>query len=118
MAKCKHKKSLASQLKHRITIQVKTESVSATGEPTEAWATHLTVRAAVVPALGREFFQAYQKQDESMVKFRMRYTSDLAALNPSDHRISFNSNTYDIVSVIDVNTAHKEILIMGRLHNG
>ena len=117
MAKCKHKPSLASQLRHRITIEVKTESIGSTGEPLETWATFKTVRAAIIPALGREFYQAYQEQSENMVKFKLRYSSDLSGLNASDHRITYNSQTYDIHSVINVNTRNEEILIMCRLHN-
>jgi SPP1 family predicted phage head-tail adaptor len=112
------RKSLAGRLRHKITVQVKTVTRGATGEVVEAWASHLTVRASVEPLIGREYYQAMQEQSENKVKFRVRYSSALDALNPRDHRISWKSNIYDIESKINVFEQNKEIILMASLHNG
>lgn len=117
--KCtKSKPALTGRLKHRITIQAVTRATDSVGQQGETWADHLTARAAIEPLIGKEYFQAYQEQSANMVRFRLRYSSALSAVNPRDHRIKYNSQTYDIKSVTDVFTQHKEIIIMAELHNG
>lgn len=111
------KKTLASRLRHRITVQKLTESRGSVGEVLETWADYATTRASVEPLIGREYYQAMQEQTENKVKFRVRYSAALNSINPRDYRISWDNNTYDIEAKINVFEQNKEILIMAVLHN-
>ena len=111
------KPSLAGRLRHRITIQVSTYAAGSTGEQEQSWELHLSVRAAIEPLIGKEYFQAMQEQSDKMVKFRVRYSAALASVNPRDHRIVWGGETYDIESVVNIFERNKEMLIMTKLHN-
>jgi len=58
-----------------------------------------------------------QEQSENKVKFRVRYSKSIDAINPRDYRISWKSNIYDIESKINIFEQNKEIVIMAVLHN-
>lgn len=109
--------TLASRLRHKIVIQSRTETRGTTGEVVETWGTYLVARASVEPLIGREYFQAMQEQSESKVKFRLRYSGLVDAVNSRGYRILWKSNIYDIESKINVFERNKEILIMATLHN-
>lgn len=107
----------AGSLRHKITFQVATNSRGATGEQIKTWATYRTAFAAVEPLQGREFFEAQQFQNETSVRIKTRYNSDLAQVDPRDYRISFNSKTYDIQSIINLYESSKELHFMCKLTN-
>jgi SPP1 family predicted phage head-tail adaptor len=102
----------AGKLNRRITVQSIPETQDASGFPSEGTATTYCKRwASVTPLRGRERFEAKQFEAEVDVRFVVRYDSVTAAITPK-MQISYNSKTYDIQSVFDVDEAHKEIEIL------
>lgn len=91
-----------------IALQRKTQTPDAYGGQTDAWATYASVWAAVKPLKGRELIAAQAAQSAMANRFEMRYRSDVL---PSD-RIQFGGKNYDIEAVLDVEDAHKELIIM------
>ena len=103
----------SGKLNRRITIQNVPVTQDASGFPTEGTATTYCTRwASVHPLRGRERFEARQFEAEVDVRFIVRYDSVTAAITPK-MQVSYNSKTYDIQSVFDVDEAHKEIEILG-----
>lgn len=73
----------AGSLRHRITVQVKTET-NELGSITETWADEFEAWAAFEPLGSREFPAAEKRHAESTVRFRIRYRH---GIDPARHRI-------------------------------
>lgn len=102
------KKSLAGRLKHKITIQQLTETRDSYGGLVNTWATFATMRAAITPLSGGEFYQAKQEFSSSILKFKIRYKAGIQ----TKMRILYDSRYFDIESIIDINMEHKVIDLM------
>lgn len=92
-----------------ITIQSKTEARDAAGQPIETWADLATVDAEWIPQSGREFWGARQINAEATATFRIHYRTDVTV----EHRISYNSRTWDIVEAEeDRRFGYKQFLLI------
>lgn len=109
----------AGKLDRKITIQRKSVTSSDSGEPVETWA-NLAVRrsASMWPFRATEAFAAPEKTAYEQIEFRVRYSSDVAALSPQD-RIIYPALTeaqaadddydipersiYDVLGVLEIN---------------
>jgi len=100
----------AGKLRHQIVIEQSTEARNSVGEVTASWATFATVRASVEPMQGRESFVASQDLAERTVRFRIRY---LAGITPK-MRVSYDSRTFDIQSVVNREERNRETHILCR----
>lgn len=77
------------------------------GEPTGAWIPHRgIVRASAEPLVGRELYAALTAETKVEIKFRMRWLSGV----DETMRISWNGGTYGIISAVDVDAAHRELV--------
>lgn len=95
--------------RHRVTIQQKTISRDNPERiAVESWVDVATIWAAVEPLRGREFFQAQAINAEVTTLIRIRYRSGVLA----SMRILFDGVQYNILSVIDVNSQHRELHLM------
>lgn len=101
----------SGSLNRRITVQSYTTTVNAYGEPIKSWSTYAQRWAAVEPLLGREYWAAQQVVAENSVRFRMRHDATTSAITPK-MRVSYDSRTFDINSVINVKEQSKEIVLM------
>jgi SPP1 family predicted phage head-tail adaptor len=107
----------AGSLNQRVTLQQKSVTRNAIGEEVVTWPDVATVWAEAWPLRGREFFQAQQTQYAADVRFRLRYRADVQAAN---WRVVWNSEPYDIVSLIDVAARREttEILAVHGVRDG
>lgn len=92
-------------LRHRVTIQEKVVTRDAYGEEDFKWKDSVTVWASVEPARGREFLQLQVEQVTYDTLIRMRYGT---AVSPKN-RIRWNSQSYDVRSVVSVLEKGKEL---------
>jgi len=83
----------AGSLDRRIVFQIKTETQSRSGAPTEIWTDSVNVAAAFEPLGSREFPLNQKRYAETTARFRIRYRS---GINPATHRISYAGQTWDI----------------------
>ena len=81
-----------------IVIQVNAPTRNPYGEAGPSWSTFATVWAEVMPVSGREAMQGGQILATADSRFRIRYLSGLKLT----HRISYESNTYDIVHIAEI----------------
>lgn len=104
----------AGTLRHRVTIQSRTETQNSFGETTWTWADWKTVWAEVVPVGGREFFAAKEVQAQEMIRIRIRYQAGIT----QKHRVKWTDGETDryfaIESVIPLREARREIQLMCR----
>lgn len=106
----------AGRLDRLITIQRKTVTQSDSGAVQETWADIVTRRpASISPVRGDERFNAPQTVANQQTEFRIRYSNDVANLNPGEYRIIYpalsadspnesaiESRRYDILSVDEI----------------
>ena len=106
----------AGRLRHRVTFETATVTDDDFGEPDQSWASITTVWAGIEPTAGKERFAAMQHQSEIDTLIVCRYHTALSALAPKD-RATWNSKTFDIKAVINVDERNKELHIFARLNN-
>ena len=80
-----------------MTIQSKSESQDATGDPVESWSTLAAVWAEDVPLSASEHFAAHSFESRVSRRLRVRYRTDVTALM----RVNIGSRYYDIEGVVD-----------------
>lgn len=110
----------AGQLHHRVAFDAPVDSQDEAGGVTTGWSvTPIVVWGAVEPLTGRELLLAGELASSMDTRIRVRWSPALAAMTPK-WRAREGGRTYDVVSVADVRTAHREIEIMARsgLNNG
>lgn len=101
----------AGRLRERISIQRRVNSLNDFGESKGVWTTLVDTWAAVAPLAGREFFNAQQVQSDVTTRIVCRYQSALSTVTPKD-RIQHGADVYDIRSVIDLDSRHRELQFM------
>jgi len=90
----------AGGLRHRISLQVQTETEDGMGGSSLDWAavTGLSsVPAAIWPVSSKERIDSMKLELQITHKIRMRYISGITA----KHRIVFGSRTFNITSIIN-----------------
>lgn len=100
----------AGRMRFRITIQSKTDAKGSAGQPIGTWATFKTVWAGIDPLKGKELFTAQATEAAHEVVFNIRYLSGVTV----KQRISWDSRTFDIQSVVNVGERNKELMLYCR----
>lgn len=88
------------QLNKRLAFQSATETREDDGQSTYTWTTYDTVWGSLEPISGKELENARQISEVIDFKSLIRYNSSVL----SEHRISYDSRTFEIVTVLN----HKE----------
>lgn len=94
----------AGELRYRITIQSRSDSQDASGQPVPTWGTLATVWASFDPERGREYFAKAGELSANPARFRIRYRSDVT----TKMRVSFDSRVYDIKAVVNARGDNRE----------
>lgn len=95
-------------LRHRVTIQEETKTEDTGGGFALAWADVSTMWCDVVPATGREVFQAQQLQKNVSHKITTRYRTDVTTAN----RLLWGARTFNVRSVITVSERNRYTVIL------
>lgn len=113
--------TLASRLRHRIRIEQATTTQNEFGEEVKSWSTVDTVYAEIRPAAGREYLEARAINDETTVRFVIRWSSAFNARSglDADMRIvdPVTGYVYDIDSINHIRHARRMIEIVARQTN-
>jgi len=96
------------KLRHRVNLQRRTTTQSATGQPTVAWTTYAARWASVRPLQGREFMLAKQVAADVTTEIKLRYLGGVTA----EDRVLFGSRIYDINTVINTDERNVELVLM------
>ena len=101
----------AGQLDQRVTVERQQGGFDELGQPLpDTWAPLFTCWAAVEPLTGREYIAAQAAVSEVTARIRMRYRPWMT----SQDRVIHNGAVYQIQSVIDVRSEHRELHLMCR----
>jgi len=99
------------KLRHKIIIKVQPPGQDSYGEKvsdTSLWTNFVTIRAAIIPISGREFFTAQQVNSTVTTRIEIRYKSGITA----GMRVVCGTKVYDIKAPLDLEEKHKEIHLM------
>ena len=99
------------KLRQRITFLTPPIDKDDYGELIINWPDFKTVWASKEPIIGRELFTALTTDAKVEVKFRCRYVPGIS----NDMRIRHRADVYEIISAIDVESVHKELLCYCKL---
>lgn len=91
-------------------ISPRTTARSAEGAPIVTQTTVLKTWAAVEPLSGSEMFRGDYRYADDTVKFTIRFSAT-AGIAPTMSVVCTGS-TYNILSVIDTNNAHREMVLI------
>lgn len=92
----------AGSLDRRITIQRFTETRDGFNSPVQTWADHAAnLPAAVEHIRDGERWAAQEVGASVAMRFRIRYSSQVADVNPKD-RVIYAGKTYDIAAVKEI----------------
>ena len=100
----------AGKLDQRVTLEQLVAIGDSWGGIVEAWAPLMSVWAAVEPLVGREYLAAQAAQSEVTARVTMRYRPGITAQD----RVIHEGTIYNIVSVIDVRSQGRELVLMRR----
>lgn len=102
------------EMRHRVQIQERSSTPTATGEPASTWTTLATVPSTFEPSLmGSVIVDASQRQGRLPVKFRCRYVQGLT-IRPR-MRVVFGDRWFDITSVAEVSPRHEVVIVAEEL---
>ena len=100
----------------RVTLQRRLETRNAIGEAVISYVNASLAWAAVEPLTGRELFNAQQTQAEITTRVRMHWqrgiTERMRVVHVTSHRTPQIQDVYDVLSVIDIRSAHHELHLM------
>ena len=99
---------MIGDLRHRITIQYQVKVPDGLGGFTVTWTDAATVWAAIWPVSASEAVQAQQAAMTITHRIRIRYRAVMKA----EWRIAYAGMYFNIVSIIDPNTAHRWLDLM------
>ena len=99
----------AGKLDQRISVERLQGGFDELGQPLpDTWAPLFTCWAAVEPLTGREYLAAQALQSEVTARIRMRFRPWMTA----EDRVIHDGTTYNIVSLVDVRSGHRELVLM------
>ena len=96
-------------LNTRITIQQQTVVVDAVGNHKNTWSDYYTCAATVSGESNSEVENAGTVVDDTKADFTVRHSSETAVLTPTNFRVVFGGQIYDILSVDHMNYKRKAI---------
>ena len=100
----------AGQLDQRVTIERQSQETDPYGQPIDEWLAIVNTWGAVEPLAGREYIAAMAVQSDVTTRVRLRYRPGITSAD----RVVHEGRLYNIVSVIDVRSDHRELQLMCR----
>lgn len=103
----------AGDYRRQVTLQSKTYTTDVNGVQVYTWTNVATVRAAIEPATGREFFEGQALHTEVTHIIRTRYRAELAdPVAVAAMRVVYGTRYFNVHARIDVDEHHREIHLM------
>lgn len=96
------------KLRHNVELQSSTSTVDTYGQKTKTWHPYAIVWAEIVPLAGRELEHAKQVSAETNHRIRIRYRSDVAAVD----RVKWDNRIFEITAVLDADHRKTELTLM------
>ena len=98
----------AGRLRHRLTLQSKSETRDAYGSAIISWVDEVTLWGAIEPLSGKEYFSQSSVQAESKVRIVIRFYSGIS----TTWRVKNDGLYYDIKDVLNENSRDRMLVLM------
>lgn len=98
----------SGELRKRVTVQQRSTTQDAYGQPLTTWSDVCTVWAAIEPMSGRELLAAAAVRSESTHTVLMRYRPGIVPAM----RINYGGRIFNIASVLDENERHRQLTLI------
>ena len=102
--------TFSGRLNDNVTFYTQSVSQDGVGQKTGSWSADFTVLGEVVWLQGKERFEADKLTEDSQVKIRIRWRSDVAITQ----RVAINSVWYDIDSIQEIRR-RKALIIFAKI---
>lgn len=99
------------QYRKRISFKKRSSGQDEYGDPIDTWIIYKSAWASKKPILGNEYFAALTTDTKVEVKFNCRYMAGIT----DEMRIYHGDEIYEILSAIDVDSMHQELLCYCKL---
>jgi len=98
----------AGQLRHRITVQSRSDGADELNQPLTTWVDVVTLWAEVEQLSGRELMAASAERAENIARVTVRWRPDLLP----NMRIVYGAALFDITDISDVEGRFKQLELM------
>lgn len=98
----------AGQLRHRITVQQRSQSADDSGQLIDSWSTLAILWARIRWLSGREYIAARQAQADVKVEITIRQRDDIH----ERMRVSWGSHIYDIEAILPDETNNRQLTML------
>lgn len=98
----------------RITIQKEAVSVDSVGNHKNTWTDYFCCAATVSGESNSEAEEAGTTVDDTNADFTVRYSSETSVIDPTQYRVLFSGQIYDILSVDHMNYKRKAVKLKCR----
>ena len=105
-------------LRRRIVVEKRTETISAGGASTDTWATYATLWAKYEPLTGREFWSGTQEVTEHRAVFTVRYSDKTNAITNKDYRVVYDGKNFEIEAPPIDPTDERRFLVLRTAQRG
>lgn len=102
----------AGQLRHRVVVEQKSIGRTSSGAENVTWTTVGTFWGLVSPLQGREYMESRSQAGDISTRITLRYQPSVTITNAM--RATHGGRTFQIESVIEPNTAHRDLILMCR----
>ena len=105
----------AGLLRHRVTIQTRTETQGSAGDVTWTWSDLDTVWASIEPLMGSEAVSAKQLQSRTDTRIRIRYRHGLTTkmrIKWEEPGSPIYTRYYEIEAILNPRQNHRETVLM------
>lgn len=104
------------QYNQRVTLQRRIEERNSIGEAVITYQDAMQAWASVEPLNGRELFSAQQTQSEVSTRIRLHWqrgiTERMRVVHVTSYALPATQDVYDILSVLDIRSAHRELQLL------
>lgn len=98
--------------RQRVQLRQPSRTVTALGDITSSWSNYGSpIWASIEPLRGEELYAAQQVQAEVTHKIRLRYSTDVANLNPKD-QVIYGLRTFEILAVLNLLERNRELELL------
>ena len=105
---------MIGKLDRRVTIQARSVTETALGEPVDVWVDVRTESASYAPGSGAERRISAQEQASHPATFVFHSSTLTKAITPQTHRLSFDGGTWDISSNVEIGRGRYRSVIATR----
>ena len=95
--------------RNRVTLQKRTDTLDAAGQPQPTWVDQFDRWARITPLRGEERIQAMQLDAKLTDKVELYWDSETKTITPGVWRVKFGTRLLDINAAINVREQNKDI---------